>query len=49
MTPACAQSFARTVLPQAGRYQLAELPTVSWIVQKTSIYDADGNIVSTVG
>ena len=49
MTPACAQDFAGTVRAQAGRYQLAQLPTVSWIVQQTAIRDADGNVVSTVG
>lgn len=49
MTPACAQDFARTMRPQAGRYQLDQLPTVSWIVQQTSIRDADGNIVTTIG
>jgi hypothetical protein len=35
--------------PQAGRYQLAQLAAVSWIVQKTSIRDADGNVVATIG
>jgi suppressor of fused-like protein len=49
MTPACAQDFARTVRAQAGDYQLAALPAVSWIVQKTSIRDADGHVVSTIG
>lgn len=49
MTPACAQEFARTIRPQAGRYELAQLPTVSWNVQQTSIRDANGNIISTIG
>jgi hypothetical protein len=49
LTPACAQDFARTMRPQAGHYQLAQLPAVSWIVQKTSIRDAEGNIVTTIG
>ena len=49
MTPACAEDFAHTVLPKAGRYKLAELPTMSWIVKKTCIRDADGNIVSNIG
>jgi suppressor of fused-like protein len=49
MTPACAQDFAGTVRAQAGRYQLAKLPTVSWIVQQTLIRDADGTVVSTIG
>ena len=49
LTPACAQDFARTLRPQAGRYQLAQLPAVSWIVQKTSIRDAGGNVVATIG
>jgi len=49
MTPTCARDFADTMRAQAGRYQLAQLPTVSWIVQQTHIRDADGNIVSTVG
>jgi len=49
MTPACAQDFADTVRAQAGRYQLAQLPAVSWIVQQTAIRDADGNVVSTIG
>lgn len=49
MTPACAQDFAHTVRPQAGRYQLAQLPTVCWIVQKTLIRDPDGNVVTTIG
>jgi len=49
MTPTCAQDFARTLCAQAGSYKLAELPIVSWIVQKTSICDADGNIVTTIG
>ena len=49
MTAKCAQDFADTVRPLAGRYQLGELPAVAWIVQKTTIRDADGNVVSTVG
>lgn len=49
MTPACAQDFAHTMRAQAGDYKLAALPTVSWVVQKTSIRDADGNIVTTIG
>lgn len=49
MTPECAQDFAHTMRAQAGDYELAQLPTVSWVVQATSIRDADGNIVSTVG
>jgi suppressor of fused-like protein len=49
MTPACAEEFARTMRPQAGRYELARLPTVSWSVKQTSIRDADGNIISTIG
>jgi len=49
MTPACAQDFARTLRVQAGHYQLPQLPTVSWIVQKTIIYDANGNAVTTIG
>jgi hypothetical protein len=49
MTPACAQEFGRTMRPQAGRYELAQLRTVSWIVKQTSIRDADGNIISTIG
>jgi len=49
MTPECAHEFARTMRAQAGRYELPQLPTVSWIVQQTAIRDADGNIVSTIG
>lgn len=49
MTPSCAQDFARILRPEAGRYQLTQLATLSWIVQKTSIRDPDGNIINTVG
>ncbi|WBS02296.1 suppressor of fused domain protein [Pseudoduganella sp. SL102] len=49
MTPACSQEFASILRPQEGRYQLDHLPTVSWIVQKTSLRDPDGNVVSTAG
>jgi suppressor of fused-like protein len=49
MTPACAQDFADTVRAQAGRYQLAQLQAVSWIVQQTAIRDADGNVVTAIG
>jgi hypothetical protein len=49
MTPACSQDFARTLRAQAGHYQLDQLPTVSWIVQKTTIYDTKGKAVTTIG
>ncbi|WP_231944345.1 hypothetical protein [Herbaspirillum seropedicae] len=49
MTSACAQDFAHTLLARAGSYQLAQLPNVSWLVQKTFIRDASGNVVNTIG
>jgi hypothetical protein len=49
MTPACAQDFARTLRARAGRYQLAQLASVAWIVQQTVIRDPDGNVVTTIG
>jgi hypothetical protein len=48
-TSTCARGFARTMHAQASRYQLAEPPTVSWIVQKTSIRNADGKFVTDEG
>ncbi|WP_244940056.1 suppressor of fused domain protein [Herbaspirillum seropedicae] len=49
MTSACVQDFAHTLLARAGSYQLAQLPNVSWLVQKTFIRDASGNVVNTIG
>lgn len=49
MTAACAHEFAHTIKPREGRYELPQLPSASWIVQKTLIHDDEGNIVSTIG
>lgn len=49
MDAACARDFASLVLPQAGRYQLERLETLSWQVEPTLIRDAQDNVIERIG
>ncbi len=49
LTDATVQQFAQTLQPREGRYVLLLLPGVEWRVEKTTIKDANGNVVDVIG
>jgi hypothetical protein len=49
LTDATVQELARMLQPHAGTYTLDSFDAVRWQIQKTTITDAQGNVIRTVG
>lgn len=49
LADATAQELVRTLQPRAGSYTLPSLDSVRWQIEKSSIVDAKGNLIRTIG
>lgn len=49
LTDDAVRELARTLQPRAGTYTLESLDSVRWQIEKTTIKDASGKVVRTVG